>query len=107
MDLSFYTAAAGAAAHQNRLNVIASNLSNTETTGFKSEDAIFSDLIYNELNPPALTGVQMTASSGSKIDKTTTDFSEGDFIPTELPFDYAIMGDGFFALRNPETGEIT
>ena len=107
MDLAFYAAAAGAAAHQKRINVVSNNLSNISTAGFKKEDAVFSDLIYNELNPPAQEGTQLTASSGSVIDKTNTDFSQGNLAPSGLPHDYALKGEGFFALQNPISGEIT
>ena len=51
MDLAFYAAAAGASAQQKRMNVVANNLANITTTGFKKSDAIFANLIYNELNP--------------------------------------------------------
>ncbi len=107
MDLAFYAAAAGAAAQKKRLSIVSNNLANISTTGFKSEDAIFTDLIYNELDPPAREGTQLTASSGAWVDKTNTNFDPGIFVTSESPYDYAIMGDGFFGLRNPATEEIT
>lgn len=107
MDLAFYAAAAGASAQQQRMSVIANNLANLTTTGFKKSDAIFANLIYNELNPPAQEGVQMVASSGVRLEKTNTDHSVGVPIPTGMPHDYMILQDGFFALQHPETGEIT
>lgn len=107
MDLAFYAAAAGASAQQKRLNVVANNLANVSTIGFKGEDAIFSNLIYNELNPPAQEGTQLSSTSGARVEKTNTNFSDGDWLPSELPYDYALVGDGFFALKNPLTEEIT
>ena len=107
MDLSFYAAATGAAAQQRRMDVIANNFSNMQTTGFKSENAVFTDLFYNELNPPARQGTQLTASAGAKVDKTNTNFSEGVWEPSESPYHYAIRGNGFFGLRDPLTGEIS
>lgn len=107
MDLAFYAAATGAATQQGRMNVIANNFANMQTTGFKGENAVFTDLFYNELNPPARQGTQLTASAGAKIDKTNTNFAEGAWEPSESPYHYAIKGDGFFGLRNPQTGEIT
>lgn len=107
MDLAFYAAAAGASAQQQRMNVVANNLANITTTGFKKSDAIFANLIYNELNPPALEGVQMVASSGVKLDKTNTDHSVGNLVPTGMPYDYVILEQGFFALQDPESSEIT
>lgn len=107
MDMSFYAAATGAGAHKDRMNIVANNISNISTVGFKAEDAVFSDLIYNELNPPALDGTQLSASAGARIDKTNTNFSQGDLMKTDGKYDYAILGAGFFALLNPETQEVT
>nr|WP_294680643.1 flagellar hook-basal body protein [uncultured Anaerotignum sp.] len=107
MDLAFYAAAAGAAAQQKRLNVVANNLSNLSTVGFKKETAVFSNLIYNELNPPAQEGTQLSASSGSRVEKTNTDFTQGELLPSNLPYDYVLTGDGFFALKDPATGQVS
>lgn len=107
MDLAFYAAAAGASAQQKRMNVVANNLANLSTAGFKREEAIFANLIYNELDPPALEGTQLVASSGAQVAKTNTDYSLGELLPSGMPYDYVLTGDGFFALQNPETGEIT
>lgn len=107
MDLAFYAGAAGASAQQKRMNVIANNFSNMSTTGFKGENVVFTDLFYNELNPPARQGTQLTASAGSKVDKTNTNFAEGIWEPSENPYHYAIRGDGFFGLRDPLSGQIS
>lgn len=107
MDLAFYTAAAGATAQQKRMSVVANNLANLTTTGFKKSDAIFANLIYNELNPPAQEGVQLVASSGVKIDKTNTEHAVGTLVPTGMPYDYVILEQGYFAVQDPESQEIT
>lgn len=107
MDLAFYAAAAGASAQQKRMNVVANNLANLSTAGFKREEAIFANLVYNELDPPALEGTQMIASSGSQVAKTNTDYSLGELLPSGMPYDYVLTGDGFFALQDPVSGEIT
>lgn len=107
MDLAFYAAVAGASAQQKRLNVVANNLANLSTAGFKREEAVFANLVYNELDPPALEGTQLVASSGSHMTKTNTDYSMGELIPSNMPYDYVLTGDGFFALQDPASGEIT
>ena len=107
MDLAFYAAAAGASAQQKRMNVVSNNLANLSTAGFKREEAVFANLIYNELNPPALQGTQMVATSGSQVAKTNTDYSVGQLLPSGMPYDYVLVSDGFFALQDPATGEIT
>lgn len=107
MDLAFYAAATSAAAQQKRMDVIANNFSNMQTTGFKSENAVFTDLFYNELNPPARQGTQLTASAGARVEKTNTNFADGVWEPSDSPYHYAIKGDGFFGLRDPLTGQIS
>lgn len=107
MDLAFYAAAAGASAQQKRMNVVANNLANLSTAGFKREEAVFANLIYNELDPPAQEGTQLVASSGSHVAKTNTDYSLGELLPSSMPYDYVLTGDGFFALQDPVTGEVT
>lgn len=107
MDLAFYAAAAGASAQQKRMNVVANNLANLSTAGFKREEAIFANLVYNELDPPALEGTQMVASSGAQVAKTNTDYSLGELLPSGMPYDYVLTGDGFFALQDPLTGAVT
>lgn len=107
MDLAFYTAAAGASAQQKRLNIVANNLANLSTVGFKKENAVFANLIYNELNPPAQEGAQLSATSGARVEKTNTDFTQAEWIPTNMPYDFAVAGEGFFALQDPATGQIS
>lgn len=107
MELAFYAGAAGASAQQKRMDVLANNFSNMSTTGFKGENVVFTDLYYNELNPPARQGTQLTASAGSKVDKTNTNFTDGVWEPSDSPFHYAIKGDGFFGFRDPISGEIS
>ena len=100
MIRAFYTAAAGANSNQTYLDVISNNLANIQTDGYKSLKPEFSDLLYTNLTQ---TGEgSLMVGSGSKIDKTDTLFNEGTLIQTDKETDYAILGDGFFAIQKED-----
>ncbi len=73
-----------------RHNVIANNLANSNTIGFK-RDTIFMEVLKGQENP------EMKAVA-------STDFSQGTLKMTQNPFDIAISGEGFFTVER-ETGE--
>lgn len=108
MNLSFYTSVLGAGGQQDKINVIGNNIANSNTVGFKSENPVFSDLLYQNLNAEANqpTNAELRTGSGARLDKTDTLFDQGALTQTDNPLDYAIAGDGFFAVQSPQTGEI-
>ncbi len=99
MPYGMYLSAAGAHVQSQRLQVLANNLANVSTPGFKREFAVF-----QALNPEAIERGQATAGSGSHNDvgggvafqETVTDFSGGTLRQTGNPSDVAIDGNGFF-----------
>lgn len=107
MYSSFYTAALGAAGQQSRLDVVANNLANVNTAGYKPKNAVFSDLLYYNMNNYHGEETEIKAGTGICMEKTDTNFAPSGFDVTGGIYDYAIVGDGFFMLRNPETNEIT
>ena len=107
MNFSFYSGAVGAMSHSKRLEVIANNISNTNTNGFKAKNGVFTDLVYKNMNAPDGAQTQLTYGAGVKMLKDDTDFVQGALELTGFSLDYAINGPGFFALREPATGEIT
>ncbi len=107
---SLYTAATGMESLQTKLNVIANNLANVNTTGFKSDRANFEDLFYrNEILPgaqdaggnPTATGTHI--GLGARIQSTQTSFNQGAFQETGAPLDLAIEGRGFLQVTDPST----
>lgn len=102
MYTSFYTAAAGAAAQQARMDVTANNLANVNTAGFKPKNAVFSQLMYYNMNGSK----KVSAGSGAHVEKTDTIFSDNGFEETNGAYDFAIIGDGFFRLADPEDNRI-
>ncbi|MBN7773723.1 flagellar hook-basal body protein [Clostridium aminobutyricum] len=107
MDISFYTAGVGAKAQQAKLDVIANNMANANTTGYKSQSAGFEDLLYSNIRDAEAADSQLKVGSGVRVEKTDINFSSGGMMPTDGEYDYAIVGDdGFFAVQNPATNEI-
>ncbi|MGN0512796.1 MAG: flagellar basal-body rod protein FlgG [Lachnospiraceae bacterium] len=105
MMRSLWTAASGMIAQQNNVDTIANNLSNVNTTGYKKETAEFKSLLYQKIvskttsangeNKPV--GAQV--GLGVRNSSITSHFKQGAFQTTEEPFDFAIQGEGFFAIR--------
>lgn len=106
MIRGFYSGASTLIAQQSHLNTIANNLANTSTTGFKPQQAAFSALLYENLGSGD--GVNMVQSGhGVRIQQTGIDFTQGDLKKTDIPTDFAIVGDGFFAIENKEDETIS
>ena len=109
---TLYTAATGMEALQTKLDVIANNLANVNTTAFKKGRANFEDLFYRkEMIPgaedsagnPTPTGTLI--GLGTRVSSVQTDFRQGAFQLTGRNLDLAIEGQGFFQLNDP-SGEI-
>ncbi len=105
MNMSFYTAAIGAQQQQQRLNVQGNNIANVNTYGFKAEKPSFASLVYGDLM--GIDNANLPRGTGARMIQATTDFSAAPLADTGRPLDFAIMGDGFFALQDPATGEIS
>lgn len=103
---SLYTAATGMEAQQTKMDVIAHNLANTNTTGFKRSRAEFEDLLSDTIRssgpPNAQGGSQPSALQvglGVRTVSTTKSFQPGDMLATNNPLDLAIEGPGFFRIQ--------
>lgn len=102
------TAASGMAAQQTNVDVIAHNLSNVNTTGFRKQRAEFEDLIYQNIRTPGgttgegqklPTGIQI--GEGVRVVSTTEMHTQGSLLQTDSSLDCAIEGDGFFQITRP------
>ncbi len=98
---SFYTAFTGLTADKTWLSVISDNIANVNTVGFKSERAIFEDLLARSLttfknNAP----VNFEIGGGTFVSSTVKDFSQGTFMNTTNPLDLALDGEGFFMVKD-------
>lgn len=108
MIRSLYTAATGMVAQQLALDVVANNLANVNTAGFKKSRADFQDLMYQMIEEPgASTGQQGSSPTGVQVGLGVRPaavgkiHSQGDFESTTNPLDMAIEGDGFFQITMP------
>ncbi len=99
---SFYTSLNGLKNSQTDLSTIAHNIANAETTGFKKSTVEFADIVANgsAANP------RMTMGLGATVAGINQNFGLGAIEQTGRSLDVAIDGDGFFATRNPESGQI-
>src|SRR5262249_9064420 len=109
---TLYTAATGMDSLQTKLDVIANNLANVNTTGFKRDRTNFQDLFYRQERLPGsqdaqnqLTPVGIHVGLGSRVQSVQADFTQGAFQTTDGELDMAIEGDGFFQLLDPSSGE--
>jgi flagellar basal-body rod protein FlgG len=105
---SLNTAATGMKAQQSNMDVIANNMANVSTTGFKKARAEFEDLIYDHVKEPgSATGMNSISPTGVSIGlgvKTSAvekDFTQGSTKMTNAPFDIEIQGSGFLPVQLP------
>lgn len=97
------TAASGMIAQQLNVDVIANNLANVNTTGFKRSKLEFQDVLYQSLRPAgvasggtALRPVALEIGHGTRATSTERLFTQGNITPTGNPLDLVIEGRGFF-----------
>lgn len=109
---TLYSAATGMSALQTKLDTIANNMANMETTSFKRGRANFEDLFYRQEKMPGaedaagqLTATGIAIGLGSRVSSVQTDFRQGAFKQTSGQLDIAIEGRGFFKVMDP-SGEI-
>ena len=109
MIRALWTSASGMAAQQMNLDVIANNLANVNTTGFKKSNVQFQEMMYDtEIAPGANTTDSSTTPTGiqvgygSKPVATERNFAQGSLQQTGNPYDVAIEGTGFFKLTLPD-----
>src|SRR5688500_3129919 len=108
---TLYTAATGMEALETKLDVIANNMANINTTGFKKDRANFEDVFYRQYRLPGaqdadgtITATGIEVGLGTRVSSTQSNFKQGAFETTNNPLDMAIEGDGFFQVVNPNGG---
>jgi len=108
MIRSMWAAASGMQAQSMNIDVIANNIANVTTTGFKRSRAEFQDLLYETMQPPggstsentqAPTGIQL--GHGVRPVAVAKNFTEGELQLTKNELDIAIEGNGFFQVTLP------
>ncbi|PIJ51924.1 flagellar basal-body rod protein FlgG [Erwinia sp. OLTSP20] len=109
MISSLWIAKTGLEAQQTNMDVIANNLANVSTSGFKRQRAVFEDLMYQTLRQPgAQSSDQTNLPSGLQIGTGTRPVSterlhtQGNLSKTDNSKDVAINGMGFFQVQMPD-----
>ena len=103
MLYGLYLSANGAEAQSKRLDVLANNLANAETSGFKRDFAIFqAEQPYDVQNGTTydLPGNLNNSDGGVALSDVVTDFSDGPVIGTGGTYDVALVGRGFFQISD-------
>ncbi|MCX9148608.1 flagellar hook-basal body complex protein [Erythrobacter sp. WG] len=101
--MSFFTSLSGLKNAEVDLRVIAHNIANSETVGFKKSSAQFADLVATGSS----TDPRRSPGIGSIVAGITQDFVLGPLEQTGRSLDLAIDGDGFFSLANAFTGDVS
>lgn len=106
---ALYSSATGMESQQMNLDVIANNLANVSTTGFKKHKVEFQDLLYETKRTAGAeqgsgnqlpTGIQI--GHGSQTAATSKVFTQGEMTQTGERMDMAVQGDGFFEVQMPD-----
>jgi flagellar basal-body rod protein FlgG len=96
-----YTAAAGMAAQQQRMDSLSNDIANTNTSGYKRVRVGFRDLIYQQDGPGGI-----RTGSGAAAVQIGRGAEQGALQQTGEPFDLAIQGEGYFQVRRNDNGQL-
>jgi flagellar basal-body rod protein FlgG len=109
MDLALWTAKTGLDAQNTQMAVIANNLANSNTTGYKASRAAFQDLMYQNVQQVGAQSTQNTQYStglslgtGVRIAQTEKNYSQGSVLQTGGTLDLSVVGEGFFQITMPD-----
>lgn len=109
MIRSLWISKTGLDAQQTQMDVVANNLANVSTTGFKRSRAVFEDLLYQTIRQPGAQSSQQTQlptglqlGTGVRPVATERIFTQGNLQQTGNDKDVAIQGAGFFQVLLPD-----
>ncbi len=109
MIRSLWIARTGLDAQQTQLDVVANNLANVSTNGFKRARPVFEDLLYQNIRQAGAQSSQQTQiptglSLGTGVRTASTEriFTQGNIQKTDGTLDIAVQGNGFFQVQLPD-----
>jgi flagellar basal-body rod protein FlgF len=100
----FYTAISGMQTQREKLNVITNNLANADTTAFKSDSLVsgsFKEMMIERMNGSSFSPTVGTLGLGTQTQGVVTSFLQGNPEETGRSCDFALNGQGFFAVSTP------
>jgi flagellar basal-body rod protein FlgF len=100
MDSGFYAACTALMARTQALDMVANNLANVSTPGFRAEHEVFRSLLTGSSMYP-MSGLNQAVNNYSVLGDGTLDFVQGNLQKTGNDLDLAIQGSGFFAVQSP------
>ena len=108
MFKGYYNLTSGMLTQQRNLNVVANNMTNISTAGFKTSrytSSTFNEVMFSRVGNKNKNYTEIGNQSYIRAtSEIVTNFDQGSLEPTGIPLDFAIYGDGFFAIRN-DAGE--
>ena len=99
MDATAYVTLSRQSGLMNEMRIIANNIANSGTTGFRQEGIVFSEYIKSAAHQSSL--------SMSRAQVRNTSMEQGTLTQTNGSFDFAIEGDGFFLIETPAGERLT
>ncbi|MBI3147743.1 MAG: flagellar basal-body rod protein FlgG [Betaproteobacteria bacterium] len=109
MIRSLWISKTGLDAQQTQMDVLANNLANVSTNGFKRSRPVFEDLLYQTIRQPGAQSTQQTQlpsglqlGTGVRTVATERLFTQGNLQQTGNALDVAIQGNGFFSVLLPD-----
>ena len=111
MFKGFYNLTSGMLTQQRHLNVVGNNMVNVSTAGFKESRytaTTFDDVMYARVGNKEKIYTEIGRQSYIRANSAVyTSFEQGIPEPTNIPLDFAIVGDGFFAIQAYDGGEVS
>ncbi len=98
---AMYSGVSGLQAESNALSVVGDNIANSETVGFKSQRAVFEDVLGHSILAGSASSLP---GSGVQIGTTQQMFTQGSLQNTGVSTDLALNGDGFFVVKGSVDG---
>jgi flagellar basal-body rod protein FlgF len=101
MDSGYYAACAGLAAQTDALELVAHNLANLSTVGFRGEQATFHSLMAGGTDVSA-NSLNAAVNDYGVLGGSRLDLNPGSMVPTGNALDLAVAGSGFFVVQSPQ-----
>ncbi|AQS91629.1 MULTISPECIES: flagellar basal-body rod protein FlgF [Gluconobacter] len=105
MENSTYIALSRMDAQQRAMSVVADNMSNASTVGYKRENVLFSDFLSHQHGSKQAEGADTESYTQDRA--TYRDFQQGDMQSTGNPLDLALGGEGYFQIRTANGVRLT
>lgn len=105
MNISFYNGVSGLIAFQQDMDTLSHNMANINTNGFKASRSSFEDLLYTEMAVNSAENPMV--GHGARVAGKQLLFGQGNLQPTSSMLDFAIVGEGMFAVERGEQVQYT